>query len=79
MPFKMPRTLLFYLAAALCLGAPARPGCAASNGAQTPPAAFRVAVISDLNGDYGSAAYGEPVSGVLARFGIDLMTELLED
>lgn len=24
-------------------------------------------------------AYGEPVSGVLARFGIDLMTELLED
>ncbi len=61
MPFKMPRTLLFYLAAALCLGAPARPGCAASNGAQTPPAAFRVAVISDLNGDYGSAAYGEPV------------------
>ena len=61
MQFNISRTLLFSLAAALCIGAQARPGCAASSGAPPPPALFRVAVISDLNGGYGAAAYGEPV------------------
>ena len=67
MSFIAPRQLLVYLLAALAIGAPSRPGSAASFGTPPAPPAYRVAVISDLNGDYGSAAYGEPVRAAVGK------------